>query len=237
VLNRIAVVIPAHNEQRLLPACLAALDKARAAIGSMPVEAIVVADDCDDATEAIAARQGCRVIAVSHHNVGGARAAGVDEALRFGPSGLWIATTDADSRVPPNWLEGQLAHAGRGADLVVGTVCVDDWSSWSPQVPPLYTRTYEAGVEPTSHRHVHGANLGFRSEAYLAAGGFRPLNVAEDWALVEAANAAGQRIVRPVDLPVLTSARPRSRVRNGFAGYLNALANRHDQLTPAPATS
>jgi cellulose synthase/poly-beta-1,6-N-acetylglucosamine synthase-like glycosyltransferase len=243
VLNRIAVVVPAHNEETLLPGCLGSLDAARAAVPGVRVDLIVVADHCDDATAAVAAAAGCRVVTVHARNVGRARAAGVTEALRSG--GAWVATTDADSRVPPDWLRAHLRHAAAGADVVVGTVEVDDWTPWAPELrqgfglrpvyrpsgpnprlPPAYLRAYESRVHGRTHGHVHGANLGFRPEAYLAAGGFPSRTASEDRAFVLAARSAGQRVVCVIDLPVLTSARPRSRVDAGFAGYLNALAER-----------
>ena len=48
------VVVPAHNEEDLLPACLAALQKA-AGQARIPVHLLVVADDCTDGTAAVAA--------------------------------------------------------------------------------------------------------------------------------------------------------------------------------------
>lgn len=222
MLNRIAVVVPAHNEQALLPACLDALDVARRAVPGIPVDVIVVADHCQDATAALATAAGCRVVSLDARNVGRARAAGVREALRR--CGAWIATTDADTVVAPTWLLAQLRHAATGADVVVGTVTVDDWTPWSDELPPAYLSAYASKVDGLTHGHVHGANLGFRAEAYLAAGGFPARTVSEDWAFVVAARSAGLRVVHATNLPVRTSARPRSRVDAGFAGYLSTLS-------------
>ncbi|MGV9978488.1 glycosyltransferase, partial [Micromonospora wenchangensis] len=75
-----AVVVPAHDEQALLPGCLASvLDSLR----HLPVrsEVIVVADDCRDATAAVAERLGVVVLTVRARNVGRARAAGMAYAL------------------------------------------------------------------------------------------------------------------------------------------------------------
>ena len=72
------------------------------------------------------------------------------------------------------------------------------------------------------HRHVHGANVGCRADAYVAAGGFLALSSDEDVALAGA--LAGRRTVRTGAIPVLTSARRVARLHGGFADYLIKLA-------------
>jgi hypothetical protein len=49
VIRAAGVVVPAHDEQTLLPACLAALRHAAEAV-SVPVHLLVVADACSDRT-------------------------------------------------------------------------------------------------------------------------------------------------------------------------------------------
>ena len=49
---RAVVVVPAHNEERPLPDCLAAL--ARQTAGRDAIEVVLVADACSDATEQVA---------------------------------------------------------------------------------------------------------------------------------------------------------------------------------------
>jgi glycosyltransferase involved in cell wall biosynthesis len=63
------VVVPAHNEEALLPACLAALRRAARAV-STPVHVLVVADTCTDKTAVTAQACGARVIGISARNVG-----------------------------------------------------------------------------------------------------------------------------------------------------------------------
>jgi len=100
------------------------------------------------------------------------------------PDAVWLATTDADSLVPEDWLSRQLAYASQGWDVVLGTVSVTDWASHPAHVPAVYAARYASGGGP--HPHVHGANLGIRASAYRAVGGFRPLRTAEDHALLTA---------------------------------------------------
>jgi glycosyltransferase involved in cell wall biosynthesis len=224
VLSRFAVVIPAHNEEDLLPHCLAAVATCAGLVAPLPVEIIVVADGCTDASVAVAHAHGAEVVEIDARNVGRARAAGLAHALRTGPDGLWLATTDADSRVPAGWLRAQQAHAAAGADLVVGTVAVERWATWPATVRERYERRYRAGLTATTHDHVHGANLGCAARTYQEAGGFAALRHDEDRDLVARVAGTGARVVYATGHPVITSARPIARAPAGFAAYLAELA-------------
>jgi glycosyltransferase involved in cell wall biosynthesis len=219
------VVVPAHNEERLLPACLMALRRAVHAAG-IPVRVLVVADTCTDQTAAAARACGADVIGIRGRNVGAARAAGMAELLRLTAgrdrAAIWLATTDADTVVPPGWLCRQLSYAGRGWDVVLGTVEVAGWDEHPPHVPAAFDARYEFGAGP--HPHVHGANLGIRASAYLAAGGFRPLRTAEDHALLATATEAGCAVVHAGDISVRTSGRRQARAPRGFSHLLRTLA-------------
>ncbi len=215
-MSRIAVVIPAHNEHALLPACLESL--AVAAVPDIEVEIIVVADDCTDGTAAVAAAAGAIVLTTTARNVGQARATGMRHALRHGTDGLWLATTDADSVVPPYWLRWHLEHAHAGTDLLAGTVVVEDWSAR----PDGLARHYELEYQSTS-AHTHGANLGVAAHVYRSAGGFPASPQNEDQALLHRVRRIGGQVVTDARFPVTTSARRSGRAPNGFAAYLNAL--------------
>jgi glycosyltransferase involved in cell wall biosynthesis len=234
VIKAAGVVIPAHNEQDLLPACLAAVRHAARQV-SVPVHLVVVADACTDKTAELASAQGATVIESGAHNVGAARRAGVSQVLRsarhLDPAQVWVATTDADSLVPRHWLTRHLRYARRGWKGVVGTVTIADWAGHPHHVRQRYTQGYRAWQE--HHPHVHGANLGFTADAYLAAGGFRPLPTAEDHALVDDLRAAGIPLLRTARLPVVTSARRRARAPHGFAWLLGTLAAT-DDAGPGP---
>jgi glycosyltransferase involved in cell wall biosynthesis len=242
VISAIGVIVPAHNEQDLLPACLASLRRAARGLPGTPAHVVVVADACHDQTAAAARRGGASVVSISARSAGAARAAGAREVLRLtghlDPATVWLATTDADTRVPACWLRQQVRYAGQGWDAIVGTIRVADWSGYRPGMRSLFRERYEresyepdepdepgvsgnAGAE--QHAHVHGANLGFRASAYLRAGGFPALATAEDHALVAALTADGSRVLRTRALPVVTSARRESRAPHGFGHYLRQL--------------
>jgi glycosyltransferase involved in cell wall biosynthesis len=225
VIEAAGVVVPAHNEEALLPACLAALRRAAGAL-SIPAHVLVAADSCTDRTAAVARACGAGVTVIGARNVGAARAAGMAELLRrtagSEPAGVWLATTDADTIVPPGWLRRQLRYASQGWDVVLGTVAVVDWHEHPPHVPALFAERYAFGDGP--HPHVHGANLGIRASAYLAAGGFRSLRTAEDHALLAAATGAGCSVLQASDITVMTSARRRARAPLGFGHLLRTMA-------------
>jgi glycosyltransferase involved in cell wall biosynthesis len=225
VIRAVGVIVPAHNEQQLLPSCLASVRRAARAIGGTPVHLVVVADACRDRTAQVARRGGAAVVTIGARSVGAARAAGVRTVLRrtrhLDPAEIWLATTDADTIVPACWLRRQLRHAGQGWDAVAGTVQVADWSGYRPAVRAAFRERYAAALG--SHPPVHGANLGFRAAAYLKAGGFPDAPTAEDHVLVAALTLAGGRVLRSPGVSVVTSARHEARAPHGFGHYLAEL--------------
>jgi glycosyltransferase involved in cell wall biosynthesis len=234
MIRAVGVVVPAHNEQRLLPSCLAALHRAARTLAGTPVHLVVVADACRDRTAQVARRGGAAVVTISARCVGTARAEGVREALRragpLDPEEIWLATTDADTLVPPDWLRRQAACASRGWDAVAGTIRVADWAARRPAARALFSQRYHcaAGL----HHHVHGANLGFRASAYLRAGGFPDVPTGEDQALVAALTASRSQVRYTRAITVTTSGRRDARAPRGFASYLAQLDAEAD-ATPA----
>jgi len=239
----VGVVVPARDEEQLLPGCLAALcvsaDRATEEAG-VTVDLLVVLDRCVDGSgRLIAGHPGVRSLVVDVGNVGLARAAGFHDVLGHSPAmrrDLWLATTDADSRVPPNWLVEQVGMAEMGADLVLGTVDVDDWSPHPACVEQRWRTAYDQG---DGHPHVHGANVGLRAEVYQEIGGFPGLASDEDVAMV--AMLAHHRVLRTGAIPVLTSARRTGRLSGGFADHVAALAGAvspplHLPLNPGATT-
>jgi glycosyltransferase involved in cell wall biosynthesis len=233
VIRSLGVVVPAHNEQDLLPSCLASLRRAARAVRGTPVHLVVVADASRDRTARVARGGGAAVITTDARSVGAARAAGVREVLRrtahLDPADVWLATTDADTLVPPCWLREQGRYANRGWDAVAGTIRIADWSGHQPGTRSLFRKRYGRGTGP--HSHVHGANLGFRAAAYLRVGGFLDVPTGEDRALVAALTAAGSQVLRTRALTVLTSARRDARAPHGFGDYLAELDAEADTAT------
>jgi glycosyltransferase involved in cell wall biosynthesis len=221
-LEQAVVVVPAHNEIERLPRSLSAL-LAASMRTTMRVLIVVVLDACDDGSERLAQRFGPNVhfISIDAGNVGAARAAGFSYARSVctatEAARTWFATTDADTIVESNWLSHM---AGAGADMVLGTVRIPVW-----RLPVEVARRYLAAYQSNGpgHDHVHGANMGFRADAYWSVGGFRALATGEDVDLVERFEAAHLSIHRDAKLSVTTSARQDGRAPGGFAAHLRQL--------------
>lgn len=224
----LAVVVPARDEEQLLPACLDAVDRAVAALAlahpDVACRVFVVLDTCEDGTaEVVAGRPGVVAVPVSVGQVGAARDAGVRAAVRWSrgtdPARVWIASTDADTVVPPHWLTAQVALASEGHALVVGTVQPDPRDLTDAERALWWARHSTRD----GHEHVHGANLGLSLEAYRAVGGFPHLPVHEDVELVGAVRRSGARWIAAGGLAAVTSGRRSARAPHGFAAYLDGL--------------
>jgi len=125
----VGVVLPVHDEEKLLPGSLQGLEAAVDALPpSISCRVAVVLDNCGDASSAIAHTWGARFGALVVHrecgSVGLARRAGSRALLSLwpeeDPARIWLATTDADSRVPQDWLAVQLEAYASGADMWAG---------------------------------------------------------------------------------------------------------------------
>jgi glycosyltransferase involved in cell wall biosynthesis len=223
-----AIVIPARDEQELLPLCLRSIQNARRMLPSfITSDLIVVADQSTDDTVAIA-RQAIQgdgaVIETDAGCVGAARAIGVRHALQRYDGVLsrcWLANTDADCQVPATWLQYQLALANAGFAAVAGVIDVDSFVEHDPIVSERFRRSYLIHEDGT-HPHVHGANLGVRADAYLQAGGWQDLSTAEDHDLWRSLKRLRHRRISDAGLCVLTSGRRVGRAPLGFAGALAA---------------
>ncbi|OLU27425.1 glycosyl transferase [Pseudomonas sp. PA15(2017)] len=212
----IGVVIPAHNEEQSLDACLDALLQAAAHPAlDQPVRILVVLDSCSDGSANLVANYPVASLALQARNVGQARAAGVAWQLERGAG--WIACSDADSRVAADWLVRQRELQ---ADMVCGTVEVAEWGELDSGVQRRYLSAYQ---DRDGHRHIHGANLSFSAAAYHRAGGFQNIVVDEDVQLVAAFERIGAHIAWSSLPRVYTSARLDCRARGGFGDYLRSL--------------
>jgi glycosyltransferase involved in cell wall biosynthesis len=223
----LGVVVPVHNEEELLGHALDALEAAFNDIrdAHIPSHLILVFDSCRDASVEVARGWteslpphtvlGVSAITSNARNVGAARrrgcAAVLDHWENLSPEHVWIATTDADSRVPRTWLREQVQHHERGDDVWAGRVAVKSEGVGAETVR-RWERAYDREADP-----IHGASLGFNGAKYVAVGGFSPLETGEDRALLHALEDSGATTYFDTSLRVLTSARRRGHAPHGFA--------------------
>lgn len=229
-----AVVVPARDEERVLAGCLSSVDIARRSLEQsrpgVDVAVLVVLDRCVDGSAAVAARhRGVETLMVSAGCVGSARAAGVAHLLAgtVDPRRLWLASTDADTVVPPHWLVAQADLADGGHDLVLGTV--------EPMGVDAHLLGRWARRHPLrdGHPYVHGANLGIRASRYVEVGGFAAVGLHEDVLLAAAVKATGAPWVATDANRVQTAGRLEGRVSGGFATYLRELADEPEVVAAA----
>ncbi|MET0963622.1 MAG: glycosyltransferase [Noviherbaspirillum sp.] len=219
----IGVLIPAHNEEDCLAACLEAVLRAarHAGLRGQAVTVVVALDACTDRSEQLAAAYPVTTLRLDVRNVGMARAAAAVALLDAGAE--WLACTDADTIVSEDWLYQQLKLRDEsGAEAVCGTVCVLDWTPHLARLQMLLQRFHAVYTDSDGHSHIHGANFGVSAQAYRRAGGFQALACSEDVALVQALHASGARIAWSAAPRVLTSARIASKARGGFGDTLHA---------------
>jgi glycosyltransferase involved in cell wall biosynthesis len=95
---RFSLVVPAYNETGYLPRLLESVEAARGAYrgGPSQVEVIVADNASTDATAAVAAERGCRVVRVEKRVIAAARNGGAAAA-----TGEVLCFVDADSRLHP----------------------------------------------------------------------------------------------------------------------------------------
>jgi glycosyltransferase involved in cell wall biosynthesis len=235
-IRQVAVVIPVHNEERLLPRALGAVRTAADALQAhnpnTAVSILVALDSCTDASAAVASHVAAvdrRIssLQVTFRSVGGSRRAGNrgallasnEKGLPYASPEVWLANTDADSCVPENWLLRQVELACRGADAVLGTVEPDPEGMEGELLRRWHAR-HQLGE---NHAHVHGANLGVRASAYVRAGGFPQLRSHEDRALVDRLRKNGAAVWSTDTIRVRTSGRTDARAPQGFGAYLLSL--------------
>ena len=234
-ITHIVVVIPARDEQETIARAIASVVNASQGYS---VDIIVVADGCSDETEIRAKQALCGGGAVVRGNwrcVGAARRVGVAFGLIRSPAAdaqTWIASTDADGVVPPDWLTIQLQLAEEEAVAVAGIVDLACESTADHMFAERFAATYET-YDDGSHPHVHAANMGVRADAYLAVGGWPRAHRSEDRLLWTRLESAGYNVVSTVDLSIRTSARRQGRVPLGFAASLASLATLADEKAEA----
>jgi glucosyl-3-phosphoglycerate synthase len=241
-----SVVVPARDEERLVPRCLEAL-AAQTAVGADQYEVLLVLDRCTDGTAEAALAAATHRPELRLHlldgpgrGVGHARRLGMDtacERLRaLGRPGGLVASTDADSVVDRDWVAAQLGLAAGGARAIGGRI--DILAEDAAALPPTALAAREQSIrhrverararEPlgADHGHFSGASMALTAEAYGHVGGLEPRRALEDEALARALERHGVPILRSDSVRVRTSGRTVGRAPRGLAHDLALAARR-----------
>ncbi|RST87720.1 glycosyltransferase [Aquibium carbonis] len=256
------VVVPARNEEALLPKLLRALSRQTILTRFRePLEIVVVLNNTDDgsglaARHAVAGLPQLRLTMVDVHfpagqaHVGSARslAMGIGSAMIGDRAGV-ILTTDADAVPRDDWIDGNLRAIAAGADLVGGRI-VGDPEEEDLLGPEFLRRAamharyaalrdqLAAAIDPLDYdpwprHHDHtGASLAVRNNVYRDVGGLDPLPFREDLAFVAKVQAAGFRLRHAPEVSVTVSARTVGRAAGGMAECLRNWIR--EELSGAP---
>ena len=163
----ISVVVPAYNEEASIGHCLASLASQQT---HYPFEVIVVDNGSDDATAEIASSfAGVRVISEPCKGLVRARQAGQNAA-----GGAVVAHTDADSELPPDWIEriGRAFERDDRLVLVSGAMCYPSGPFLARVVQAVLNQlVFIWWILTRRLAVVNGCNFAVRAEALQRAGG------------------------------------------------------------------
>jgi glycosyltransferase involved in cell wall biosynthesis len=199
-MSRISVVVPAHNEQRTLPACLQSIQRAAASI-RCGVEIVVVANRCTDSTAQIAQDAGAVIVHDDSRSIAAVRNAGIRRS-----TGEIVVTIDADSLMHHDALGEVERHLATGRFVGGGASFVPERRSVGIDVTIAVVRLsmFVTGLG--------GAMYWFRRSDFDDISGFdERLAIAEDLdfarRLREHGRRTGRRFLTLRSAPVVTSCR------------------------------
>ncbi|HDL84816.1 MAG TPA: glycosyltransferase family 2 protein [Candidatus Acetothermia bacterium] len=201
-MNRVSVVVPARNEEDLLPRCLFALRQQT----HENFEIIVVDSASTDNTQQVARSFGARVIRLEEPGVGRARQAGFD-----GATGDIIVSTDADAICKPDWLQRIVApFADQAVVGTFGTIKLTGQPIWTRLGHALFSGFQAANLR-VGHPLFCGPNFAVRKNAFRDVDGFRVEgeypDEAEDVRLAQKLKKRGKILFLPHNKVIVSSRR------------------------------
>lgn len=213
----ISVVIPAYNEGQYIGPCLQSLVQQKT---KYSFEVVVADNNSTDDTRKIALsfkdRLNIRVVTEKQQGRGAARWRGFEEA-----SGDFIFSTDADTILPPNWIDDFMKYFENKKVVAVTSMSnIDDPSESNRTIYKLaHSLATEGSRIALGQYCLYGFSFAVRKDVYIKAGKLdRNLNALDDLDLGKRMQKFGKiQLVR--DMPVLVSSR---RFKNGvFRGILS----------------
>ena len=242
---RTVIAVPVYNEVERIGDCLRSLS-AQEGLAASGFGVLLFLNNCTDGTAHVVASLRSslgiliRVIerTFTGANAGWARREAMEAAADWleatGVRDGVILTTDADSRVPADWVALNLAAIADGVDAVAGKIALDpDDAARLPDA--LHARgrlegayealltELEAWINPVPHdpwpRHwtTSGATLAVRLAIYRQVGGMPAIAVGEDRAFVSSLLGSDARVRHEPGITVVTSGRLDGRAPGGAA--------------------
>lgn len=172
----VSVVIPAYNEEKYLPGCLESLRKQEFDMNK--VEIIVVDNNSTDGTAKVAGKYGVRLLRESRKGIGFARNAGFKAA-----NAEIIATTDADTILPTNWVKiiSEEFKKDKKCVCIFGPSYYHDASRMMKHVSKMLSLVTRSIMDLLGEPVLPGYNYACIKSAFLKTGGFNiDLNVCVD---------------------------------------------------------
>ncbi len=204
----VSIIIPAYNEQNFLPDCLdSVLDQT---VDPAVLEVIVIDNASTDQTALAAKNKGVRVVVEPQKGYVHAVRKGVEVS-----QGVIMAFTDADCRVPTNWITKILENFGDEADILAvgGKLAFYDLNPILDQITRIIlSRTAT----------LPGGNMAVRRAALDRMGGIDPhVNLSLDyWITIQLRQIGKVKIDK--SLVVMTSGR---RFTGAFASQMKYPVN------------
>lgn len=238
---RAVIAVPVKDEAERIGACLRAMAQQQ----GIAADAIVLAiNNTSDATVTIVRRLlpllPVPVHVIEHDfppeqaSAGAARRLALERAAGLLDESGVLLTTDADGRVPPDWVAANLHHIAHGADAVAGRAVLDP--AEAALIPAALHDddalecAYAAALDEMAalidpepwdpwprHTEHSGASIAVTLSAYRRAGGMPAAALAEDRRFFAALERQDARIRHAPEIEVVVSGRTLGRAEGGMA--------------------
>jgi hypothetical protein len=252
--GRAVVAIPVKDEAERIAACLRALQDQTV----RPDAVLLLVNNCSDRTETIvrgmiptlpwALHIVCHRFPPRQASAGHARRMAMALASAHAGVGGVLLTTDADTVVPPDWIERNLLALAAGADAVCGRIAIDPGEAAlipaalhaddarECELTSLLDRiTHCLDPDPADpwprHTEAAGASLAITVAAFHAVGGVPAVPSGEDRALVAALARREARVRHDPGIFVTVSGRIDGRAAGGMAETIRRRMIRQDVFT------
>ncbi len=247
----VVVAIPVRNEADRIGVCLADLMAQTRA----PDAIVCLLNNCTDdtagaaawvaATGSVAVHLITRQLPPAQANAGYARRLAMAHAARLASAHGVLLTTDADTRIGPDWIALNLARIDAGADAVCGQAVIDPTEAcaipdhlhaddalecrYAALLDTLGARLDPDPADPLPrHTQESGASISVRAAVFRAVGGIPPVALGEDRAFIDALRRHDARIRHAPEISVVVSGRTEGRAAGGMADTMRRRIGQQD---------